>query len=1278
MCIRDSSNNVYCVFCPFVTGAPSLASATIALTNVKAYVNQDIQTQTFGSVTTDQGRHLQGQACPYTKFVFQPGTPTILSSGTLFGLNGQKVSVTLGLPNSLTDVQTITISGYATTNTTAITASTSTDSNFPYFLNPDSSSVCKFGPTANATANPYNLGACTVTVTGGRITISGWSTSNAADLAQTSFTLILWGIIGSAQTSSNPASSYVFVRSTKTISSTDGIIDSTPYNTPGTWLYSNATTDFSITSTAYQRNYINAIGYIKWDFTFANARPLFQRDIITFRLDAFSTTLVNNVQSLFRCRITDQNDNILQIFQECSFSTGTPNSLVIKASSNLFFETNNAVWRVYLENIRVTSQTARGIYGSANYFTFNNPFQARATAGTEIVTTTLTALQSFPTGYPTIQKIYNQFGVFQDIAFNLTTRVPLNDTCRIAVVFPSYYQDGLIRGWGQPYCSIQGVFVSCNVTRGNQLSIVGPSPGLAAGANFTLRVQGVISSNRVGANSLELFFIVLSQDTTDSNNSVIYAGTVADTSGSAAAVGLIHVNLGQVSSSDTRSVVTYTWAFTLTADVPTTSAIQIIFPNNWGVYHGISSPSCKVYDWSDASKTALTGTQVISPPYVHLPVSTNISRNALLNIECSGIRNIDTPGPYRSDDIQLRVIDNNNNVVAQSAEHANNVDYSYVFFVRIGLVGPNFVGISTDMNAPSPLFRGQYSYPITLALGEISSRNFSLNVLGSNWALYPTAVNVSIGQPLDTTFRLGVATNVPLGVYGIIFTHTESTRYIQPPVVWVHVITGGTRINRTPDTVSAIVGSSTVPVVLDASTNPPFSDVTVTAVLDTTANFFSVSPASITLTTAKPFGSFVFKTLSVAQAGNSTRVSYTLDGTNKDSYIAPVSHSIQATADTNNQATAVPILVVSERSADTKKATSKIINFNIDKVDLATVYWCASFPGQSFTIVQLLVLGTNMTQLHPQDLNQIQCGLQTFAKGDRTITLTGLKPNTKYEVTAFANSQFNLNSTIQVFSFQTITNGGAITRVLFEFSSYPSATQRQTLLCELRRLLTVPAEKIVSIHGDYCNKTDAFYTQVNTSNGLAIYFYPSDTEDDTITKPLANNLNNIRNTLNTSLGSNPVWVRYSLDGTVLPYAPITTTGTVTVGDTYIYLTGTRMNQSGYIFVGLDSTNGYAPTPLQLKQGLGPSGTQLTAYSNFFYVLNGDPISQNFTGLTPNTTYTVFVATSNSDPSQTEVYTSVASISATTTSPAARVIQISAVTLFSSFILAILLSIIHLI
>eukprot|EP01017_Pseudomicrothorax_dubius_P029560 TRINITY_DN35_c0_g1_i3.p1 TRINITY_DN35_c0_g1~~TRINITY_DN35_c0_g1_i3.p1 ORF type:complete len:2413 (-),score=644.06 TRINITY_DN35_c0_g1_i3:90-7328(-) len=1267
------TNSVYCVFCPFITTAPTTTAALIAVTNVKAYINQDIQTQTFGNVVIDVGRHLQGHQCAYTKTVFAPGTATFQTSGSYYGLNGHKVTITLGLPNGLTNAETITISGYATTNTTAITAATSTDSNFPYFSNPDATVICKFGTTTAASANPSALNGCTAAVSGGRLTITRWTLSTA-DAAATSFTVILWGVVGNAAASTNPATTHVFVKTTKTVSSTDGTIDTNPYTAPGTWTFTNATTnDFAITNTLYQRNYINGRGFLKWDFTLANARPLFQRDVFTFKLDAFSSASDNNVQSALRCLVTDSSDNLLQIFQECTFATGTPNTLTIRPAIGLVWELSNAVWRVYVENIRVTSQTVKGIYGQVNYWTLGTALQARATATSDLAPATLAANQSFPSGFPTIQKTYNQFGVLQDIAFNLTTNLPFNDTCKIAVVFPSYYQDGLNRGWGNPYCTIQGAVVNCVVIRKNQLIVTGPATALAASANFTLRIQGVISSDKASSTaSLESFFISLSQDQTDAATSVIYAGTINDVAGSSAAVGLIHVNLGTVSTSDVRASASYAWSFTLTADVPTTSSLQIAFTNTWGTTLGVSTPACKIFDYSDTAKTALSGTQVLSGPYAHLPVSTALSRNSLYTVECSGLRNIDVAGNYRSDDIQLRVVDNNNNVVAISAEHAHNVDYAFAFTVRTGFVATSFTGISTDIAHPTQLRRGQYSTPITLTLGETANRNFALSVAGANWALLPTTVNVTIGQPTDTQFRLGVATNAPLGLYAITFTHSDTTRYLQPPVAWVQVISGGSAITRTPDSVSAIVGSSTVPVVFDASANPPFSDVSITPVLNAANNVFSVSPASISLTTARPFGSFVFRTLSTAVAGNSTGVTYTLGGTNKDSYTVPTAHNIQVTADTNNQATAIPALVVSERSGDARRATTKIVNLNLDKVDTATVYWCAAFPGQNFTANQLWAMGANMTALRPEDPAQIQCGVVTFAKGDRQITLAGLKPNTKYEVTAFANSIFNQNSTVQIFAFSTISNGGAVTRVLFQFTAYPSATVRQTLLCELSRQLTAPNQKVVSIHGDFCQGGTAFYSQTNSSNGLAVYFYPSDTEDDTITKTLNTNLNNIRTALNTSLGATAGWTGYTLDGTILPYAPSSAAGTTSAGDTYIVLTGTSLNQSGFVFVGLDATNGAAPPAVQLKQGRNAAGAALTQFANFYYIQGGSALTQNFSGLTQNTSYTIFVTASNGDPSQTAAFTSVVTLPVSTTSPApVNPTPVSAMALFTSLILTII-------
>eukprot|EP01017_Pseudomicrothorax_dubius_P049712 TRINITY_DN9286_c0_g1_i6.p1 TRINITY_DN9286_c0_g1~~TRINITY_DN9286_c0_g1_i6.p1 ORF type:complete len:349 (-),score=76.74 TRINITY_DN9286_c0_g1_i6:19-1065(-) len=321
----------------------------------------------------------------------------------------------------------------------------------------------------------------------------------------------------------------------------------------------------------------------------------------------------------------------------------------------------------------------------------------------------------------------------------------------------------------------------------------------------------------------------------------------------------------------------------------------------------------------------------------------------------------------------------------------------------------------------------------------------------------------------------------------------------------------------------------------------PYVPVVITPKFASSIDFISPIPPSLNLSAERPVGTVIFRCLPNAQAGNNTTISYGLSGSNSFSYLPPASHRVTVEEDTRNLSQLVPQLNVSVSSTDAGKATSKELNFNVSVVETPTIYYCMTTSLQEFTTGQLIQLGTDPTASSTP--SQQQCAFFIASSGENKRLLTGLIPSQNYWVSAIAISVFNKSSTVFVSNFTMASNGGIITRVLFEFNgSYPSAETRNTLLCALTVNLNAAVDLIVDVHNSRCNATSSgpSFNGTNNTNGtsgLNIWFLPTTLEVDTLTKDLERNLLAMKDKLNATLGASANWFNYTVYACLLYTSP---------------------------------------------------------------------------------------------------------------------------------------------
>jgi hypothetical protein len=1308
------ATSLYCAYCPIsatgvvaqsTTSSPAVANMTSFFTGPAT----NIPTPTFSNLADDSGRVQEYSTCTTTvgttgltpPTVWNPQTITANPVTSSYNISGQKITITFTAPSGIAAgvVDNIVLVGKNGTSGLA-------DSQFPYGTL-DGATVCRLYPGSNPTSlDQANFVSCNANAGSGSLIISGFSIlSNQTYI--TTWTIYIWGFNGAGWTSTlttSPASTQFLMQTY--LGSNTFVVDQSSTTAANfiNWTLTNTSTNlFSISTTTlgYQRPLIGARGWFRFDISFSQ-RTWFYSDKVVLNLDSIISSTVNVNTSVVKCRITDTSDNIWQSFQSCTLSpASTPPTVTIIGLNPYYavypidFSASTGI-RVYLDNmVTLTPQSNKTIYGYVQFMgtAANGTTQVltRANTTSDFTAANVSTTQAFSSAGANITKWWSQANDNQDLTFSLSTSTAFNSSCRVTIVFPSYYNPGLTTRSVTPYCTVNGVYSQCVVGQltiatsnaisnslangQRQLVIYGASTSSTAGSSIVIRVNGI--SAPPASYVAESFWIQINGDNSESTSTIIYAGAVLDASYSTTntLIYALNVNWFTISSSTSRSTATFTWTFALNVTagiVNTTQAVQVIFPDNYGLAWGEFTPTCMVMD-NINSTIVYASAQSIFGDLVQLNVSTQIPAGNVVVLSCQNIRTPLTDTTYRSQDVTIRVADMNGGAVYQrSAPGVHNVNSSYAFAKGSSQTYITWSQTSSSF-APLALTSGTYNLALTATVPSKSSRSFTISPSDSRFAFLSSAAPFWLvtGYTQNGTF-LGCASSVPVGLYVITFTVSDnSSTYVAPSTIWVSV---NNVIQTVPVPTSNLVAfysssslSSTAPLCFDLTSNPPYSDITLTPNITLSANTnFTFSPSSIKLTPAAPKACFVFTSTSAATVAASAVYNFIVLGTNAAVYTVASSVTVSLTTDSGTGTVNTPVVVVAADSTDASAATSKVITFTLSQVTQATIYWVVTLQGQSITDATAIQMNSvALTMYSMNSANQAQYFTNYVVTSTKTaVTVSNLFPNTGYTVSAVAVSNTNKSSTVATFTFVTGANAAVISRWLFNYTTYPSQAQRQSLLCLLTQNLAVPAINIRNVNGEICGNTTAFYATSNSTGDLGVYFYPLQATTDTtmtasaLQTALNGTTSNVLSTMNTSLSSGTTgigWMTAFVDiATIKNMVPTITipssipSSQLTTGS--IYFTATASNDTGFLFVTLCSNSSTTPTAIQIKQASANITTISGALSTqVFYFYPGASLTYNFTGLNAATSYNMYVVASNNDPSFLQNFTSVTAMSVTTPS-----------------------------
>jgi hypothetical protein len=687
---------------------------------------------------------------------------------------------------------------------------------------------------------------------------------------------------------------------------------------------------------------------------------------------------------------------------------------------------------------------------------------------------------------------------------------------------------------------------------------------------------------------------------------------------------------------------------------------------------GWSVPTCKVYDYGN-NATVYASKQTIYGNLVVMNLDAVLPKAAVFVLDCGGLKTRESNGIYFNRDVHLRIADVSNVITHESAPAEHNTNWDLGFTQTLKYL--NWAKVGTIQN-PLHIYRGTYSAPLQLLIGERSARNFNISVSPSNFNFWPTQFNISTGTETASTL-LGTTASTRPGLYRVSFTSSDSSVYTHPTSQLVVVDSQKVNVVVSPAAGTTInilqvsnATTKTIPIVFDVSAHLPYSNITITPTIPAKANF-TVSPASLSLSALKPSGQFVYSTTANTLATETATITYAITGGSAAAYNTIQAHTLKAVADTTISGLS-PTITMAE-AAGTAKATSKDVTFTLGEVDNGNCFYTVYVSNTLNEDIE--TIWNNAVNAAPYDINsptQVQYGQVQLTKGTaKTITIGNLFPGTKYDLKAFVNSLANRNSTAANLTFTTASNGAAIQRWVFNFTNYPTATNRQQLLCSLTQTLQVPTWNVRTIHGETCGNPANFYSTENSTGDVAVYFYPLQVEKDEVMSKLndtltADKLKTINSSITTNNGKG--FDSAYQDGIVKGQAVNSSvTTTPTVGTTWVALQNISLTDPGFVYCGIATNSTTTPSASDLKLGNGVMKREVLYYPG------SGTVSVNFTNLTQGTKYNVYVASTNNDPSPLALTSAVNSIAATTTSPTTAPPAMNAVGLACSLIVALISS-----
>ncbi|KAL4434732.1 hypothetical protein ABPG74_017152 [Tetrahymena malaccensis] len=897
-------------------------------------------------------------------------------------------------------------------------------------------------------------------------------------------------------------------------------------------------------------------------------------------------------------------------------------------------------------------------------------------------------------------------GAQTQFRFSLTLSTQqINQQASIFVTFPQKYNPQV----GSSYlsCQINSQPTYCtNVGSDRKIQISAFPVQIVAQIAFTIDIYGIVSPPvSAGAGSIQ----VLVGSSTDPS-SIVEINSIADPATNQDTSNSLQIAYAIQSNPNARESGIYNYTISSGSGISANQNIIVEFPQEYGTVINISPPtSCQItstdYTTIYGSGCSIFGSKITIVVSQSIPVSTLfiVSLNPILNPEQSTCSVTKVMISVLSQDLKT-------NNLASTVASTNQPNIKFVYSTTLKYMNWFFQGVQIVYNQNTiQLVPGVYSNLISLVDPNGNfSKTLQYKLQSSSGGQFQLISDNMIytGQSAET-FNLGCPINTLPGLYTLSFTKVESSPVIYGNLGLINVLVTKTQVQIAPayTTYQVSVLGQSLPVFFDLSNQIPFQGISVLFELQIMGldpkisllddNNQPVTQYTINFSPQSYKGKlFVRSTqmISPVLPDHKVQLQMTIFGNDADSYIPSTTNIIFQLYDVGQPSPPVlsftPIL---QSSNIFQNYITLLISVNVP----SSIYYHVSFQsGPIRTSDEVMKQVNKYTVLNPMDIYQEQFGILNAEQISSSFKIANLKSGYSYTISTWALDQLQRLSSRQDNTFTTLPNGGQLLRISIQFANVITNKQKTNLVCYLCQQFAIPCFNVMSYDSIYCEDQSKYkfliQDQVNlnsrllfqdsrnldiitSANTVSFYTLPL---DDLISDSSYNTVMNIVQNPQFSLQLNqndatlPQILSITPPSQVQPQpAPsLINTPAVSTGLTWFYVSNIQTAQNSFIWMYLiDAPNSGTPTVQQMKFKL-TNRNQTSPNFQIMYYTSNNQITFNYTGLSPNTQYNLYLLATTENPSLFAPTSFVSTIGKATLSPQVVVVISSQIMSFTILVL----------
>jgi len=704
-----------------------------------------------------------------------------------------------------------------------------------------------------------------------------------------------------------------------------------------------------------------------------------------------------------------------------------------------------------LKNQKITIQFVEGVTLAQGYYilTIDN-LKTPSTHSSDVIAVNLKrasddvlvlqSLQSSFTSYPvllqtgsaSISLTGSRFlcvGCLGELTFQVTiTNSEIDPNSTMFVHLPSYFLPEITNEADQLTCRINNDPATCATDSDYpyRVEITTTSFYFSSGDSFALTLYGFVvpDSGTVTSSLEDVFFAIDSlHNGTYSEQSFLALPTL---SAIKSVFGAMFFYDLEVSSLTVRDRATHVLRVNITVDIPTTSRVTVTFTDEYINLRYLQSLTCNldVFIAGVRSSTYAGTTCEITGQTVEFVTTQQILSSYSLELT---IENVPTP-------LEVGIIDPNKFVIATFASDDDNDVLAISKTTLNSVTEIEYIDATYSIQANGGsdivLTRGTWSPDIVIETidGTRIVQDITITANTEGFTFLPSTMNLYVGD-LTTSFRVSCDQNVKLRTYSLNFTQTQNTAlvnaYGQLFDLRIQVVDTPVVITI-PSSITVPTGGSSLPIAVSLA-SPPFSSVQILISFDegyfngafAIDEDYSSPSLNFTRTSALNYIAFL-TTTDISSFPTSFTVDLYLDGDDAESYSLSTN---QITINIGSAVSGSATVTGTQTSVGKVQASFSITPASQGMMIIQLSGTCASKQSLS-TIKKILRNSTFNAVESDSSCEQRYLAIPMDTPGvPYTLSLTGLTPETKYNLYVYFEDRAKNTNEANVLTFTFTTLG---------------------------------------------------------------------------------------------------------------------------------------------------------------------------------------------------------------------------------------------------------------